>query len=152
MKHLRILTALLLGLLALPALAHHYVLGTLHIGHPWSRAMPAMMSSGTVYLKLDNQGKTADRLLAVSTPRAASAELHQHLNDHGVMRMRAVPEGVELPPGRSVTLAPGGLHIMLMGLTAPLKGGERFPLTLRFARAGTIEVEVKIEEGMMPTP
>nr|WP_294865744.1 copper chaperone PCu(A)C [uncultured Pseudogulbenkiania sp.] len=152
MKHLRILTALLLGLLALPAQAHHYVLGTLHIGHPWSRAMPAMMSSGAVYLKLDNQGKTADRLLAVSTPRAASAELHQNLNDHGIMRMRALPEGIELPPGRGIALAPGGTHIMLMGLTAPLKAGERFPLTLRFARAGTIEVEVKIEEGMMPTP
>ncbi|WP_024301035.1 copper chaperone PCu(A)C [Pseudogulbenkiania sp. MAI-1] len=152
MKLARPLSALFLILLALPALAHHYVLGSLRIGHPWSRAMPAMMSSGAVYLKLDNQGKTADRLLAVSTPRAASAELHQHLNDKGVMRMRAVTEGIELPPGQTITLAPGGLHIMLMGLTAPLKAGERFPLTLRFSRAGTVEVEVKIEEGMMPSP
>ncbi|MBI3146571.1 MAG: copper chaperone PCu(A)C [Pseudogulbenkiania sp.] len=152
MKFARLLLALLSTLLALPALAHHYTLGALHIGHPWSRAMPAATTSGTVYLKLNNRGPSADRLLAASTPRAASAELHQHLDDHGVMRMRAVPNGVELPPGRSIALAPGGLHIMLMGLTAPLKAGERFPLTLRFARAGKIEVEVKIEDGLMPTP
>lgn len=152
MKLTRPLSALLLALFALPALAHHYVFGTLYIGHPWSRAMPAMMSSGAVYLKLDNRGTSADRLLAVSTPRAASAELHQHNHDNGVMRMRAVPSGIELPPGRSIALAPGGLHIMLMGLTAPLKAGERFPLTLRFARAGKIEIEVKIEDGLMPSP
>lgn len=152
MKLARTLPALFLTLFALPALAHHYVLGTLHIGHPWSRAMPAMMNSGAVYLKLANQGASADRLLAVSTPRATSAELHQHLNDKGVMRMRPVTNGLELLPGRTVTLAPGGPHIMLMGLTAPLRAGERFPLTLRFARAGTIEVEVKIEQDMMPSP
>lgn len=151
MKLARPLSALLCALLALPALAQHYALGTLHIDHPWSRAMPAAMNSGVVYLKLDNRGPHADHLLAVSTPRAASAELHQHLNDHGVMRMRAVTEGIELPPGRSVALVPGGLHIMLMGLTAPLKVGEHFPLTLRFARAGKIEVEVTIADGMAPS-
>lgn len=152
MKLASALPALLCTLLTLPALAHHYTVGSLHIGHPWSRAMPAAMTNGAVYLKLNNHSPTADRLLAVSTPRAASAELHQHLDDHGVMRMRAVTNGVELPPGGSVALVPGGLHIMLMGLTAPLKAGERFPLTLRFARAGKIEVEVKIEDGLIPSP
>ncbi|WP_434631156.1 copper chaperone PCu(A)C [Chromobacterium sp. CV08] len=130
------------------AAAHSFQLGSIHIGHPWSRAMPLASPTGGVYLSLENQGKGADRLLSASTPRAASAELHTHVNDNGVMRMRKVEGGVEIAPGQTVKFAPGSYHVMLVGLKQPLKAGDRFPLTLNFEKAGSIVVDVVVQDGM----
>ncbi|AUH53709.1 hypothetical protein CXB49_19765 [Chromobacterium sp. ATCC 53434] len=130
------------------AAAHSFQLGSIHIGHPWSRAMPIASPTGGVYLSLENQGKGADRLVSASTPRAASAELHTHVNDNGVMRMRKVEGGVEIAPGQTVKFAPGSYHVMLVGLKQPLKAGDRFPLTLNFEKAGSIVVDVVVQDGM----
>lgn len=130
--------------LSLPALAHEYTVGALKIGHPWSRALPAASQNGAAYFSVDNPGSEPDRLLSASTPRAQRAELHNHINDNGVMRMRQVPD-VAVPVGQKVSFMPGSLHVMLMGLTAPLKVGDRFPMTLRFEKAGEVTVDVVVQ-------
>ncbi|UTH75586.1 copper chaperone PCu(A)C [Chromobacterium sp. IIBBL 290-4] len=129
------------------AAAHSFELGSIHIGHPWSRAMPETSATGGVYLSLENKGKEADKLVSAATPRAETAELHTHINDNGVMRMRKVEGGVELPAGKTVKFAPGSYHVMLMGLKQPLKAGDHFPLTLKFEKAGSVTVDVVVQDG-----
>lgn len=109
----------------------------------WSRALPAVSRTGAVYLTLSNHGATADRLLGASTAAASRAELHTHSMEGGMMRMYEVPE-VLLAPGQSVAFKPHGLHIMLFDLTEPLNAGRRFMLTLRFAQAEPLQVEVEV--------
>lgn len=127
-----------------PAAAHGYTLGDLSIGHPWSRAAIAG-STGAGFLSVTNKGAAADRLIGARAAYARKVELHTHLMDNGVMRMREVEGGIPLPPGEKVELKPGGFHIMLIGLSQPLKAGERAPLTLVFETAGEIEVELAVE-------
>jgi len=113
------------------------------VEQPWARATPGRAPNGAAYFTLANTGKDADRLISASTPAAARAELHTHVHSGTVMEMRPV-EAIEVKPGERVTLQPGGLHVMLMGLKAPLKEGERMPLTLRFARGGEVTVDVPV--------
>jgi copper(I)-binding protein len=96
-------------------------------------------------------GATADRLESAHTPRAAMTHLHSVDDAGGMARMRAV-EGVDVPAGKTVALAPQGLHIMLMGLDKPLVAGERFPLTLHFAHGGDRVVEVRVQSPTAPPP
>lgn len=133
----------LIALLALvfaagPVSAQDYQLGTLKIVQPWARA--TVTPTGGAYLAIDNAGPD-DKLLRVQTD-IATAELHTHIMDGNVMKMRAV-DAVPVPPGRTA-LSPGGYHIMLLGLKAPLKEGERFALKLTFEKAGTVEVTVTV--------
>lgn len=144
--------ALLIAIFAIAphARAHDYRQGDIVIDHPWARASAGNARTGAAYLALANDGAAPDRLLAAATPVAERAEVHTHMDEDGVMKMRPV-EALELAPGEEVTLAPGGLHIMLMGLTAPLVDGDSFPLTLTFERAGEIVVTVEIGGvGAMP--
>ncbi|MGF1592619.1 MAG: copper chaperone PCu(A)C [Kiloniellaceae bacterium] len=129
---------------SLPATAHEYQLGDLTIGHPWARASAGLARNGAAYLTLHNAGATGDRLVAASSDVAEHIELHTHLMEGDVMKMRRV-EAIEVPAGGDVALQPSGLHIMLIGLKAPLVEGERFALTLRFAEAGEIAVEFAVE-------
>jgi hypothetical protein len=124
--------------------AHEYTLGELQIGHPWSRATPPGAQIGGAFMKLTNKGKTADKLIRAETPAAATVELHTMSMDGNVMRMRQV-ESIEIKPGASVALAPGGLHIMMVGLKQPLKAGDKLPLTLWFEKAGKLEVQLAID-------
>lgn len=123
--------------------AHEYKQGGLLIGHPFSRVSAG--KTGAAYLTIENRGREADRLTGVASPAAASAELHEMKMDGTIMRMRQLP-GIDLPAGGKVALQSGGYHIMLIGLKAPLKEGDKFPLTLTFAKAGTVEVEVIVEK------
>lgn len=131
------------------ASAHDYKLGDLQIGHPWSRATAGSSPNGAAYLTLNSTGKESDRLLSASSPAAEKAELHTHLMDDGVMKMRPVT-AIEVTPGSPTALQPGGLHIMLLGLKAPLVKDKSFPLTLVFEKAGKIDVEVKVEAAGAP--
>ena len=124
--------------------AHEYKLGNLHIDHPFARATAGPARAGAAYLRIENAGDN-DRLIAASSDRAGKVELHSMEMTDGVMRMREVEGGVPVPANGNVALEPGGLHIMLMGLTQPLVEGERFPMTLTFEKAGTIEVEIAVE-------
>lgn len=126
------------------AVAHSYKLGSLEIGHPWARATPPTAPAGGGFLTITNTGTTPDRLIAVRTPVASSAQVHEMKMEGNVMRMREVDGGLAIPPGATVTLAPGGLHLMLMGLKAPFKQGEKVPVTLVFEKAGSIDVELAV--------
>jgi copper(I)-binding protein len=131
--------------------AHAQQTSGIKISHAWARATPASAHNGAVYLTITNHGKDEDRLTGASTPAAAKAELHQSVNDNGVMKMRSM-DAVAIKPGGSVAFKPGAMHIMLVGLTHPLKAGERFPLMLDFARAGAMTVTVVVEKPGATTP
>lgn len=117
--------------------------GELHVDDPWARASLGQVPNSAAYMTLHNEGGEADRLLRAEAAVAAAVELHTHVMEGDVARMRRVDE-IELPAGESVALAPGGLHVMLIGLEAPLQPGETFPLTLVFERAGVLEVTVEV--------
>lgn len=117
--------------------------GPLQIQNAWARATPGGATIGAAYVTI--RSPTADRLVAASTPVAGKAELHKMEMSGTVMKMRPVA-GIDIPADRPVSLAPGGLHIMLIGLKQPLKPGQSFPLTLTFAKAGPRTVDVSVEK------
>lgn len=143
---LRSLVAAIL-LIATPAFAHDTSKGSLHIDHPWSRATPKGASIGAGYLVIENRGSTVDRFLSVSvSPEIAGrTEMHEMTVSDGVMRMRPLPKGVELAPGKTAKFEPGGLHVMFMDLKRPLEKGQRIKATLHFEKAGAVEVEFVVE-------
>ena len=143
-KTLKTLIALAAAGAAAATLAHGYAAGSVKIGHPWARFTVAGQSAGGAYMKLQNTGSTADRLLGGSTPVAERVELHSMSMEGNVMRMREV-SAIDIPPGQTVTLQPGQLHLMLQGLKAPLKAETKVPLTLKFEKAGEVQVELKVE-------
>ena len=116
------------------------------VEHGWARATVAGQYSAAAYLTIVNRGGD-DRLVEVSVPRAGHAMLHSSSMDGGVMRMRDLSDGLAIPAGTTVELAPNGTHVMLSGLAAPLLAGEEFPATLRFARAGTKDLAIKVVEA-----
>ena len=115
----------------------------LEVTNAWARATPAKAENGAAYVTI--QSPTTDRLVAVSSPVAKKAELHTMSMEGMVMKMRPLA-GLDIPAGQPVTLKPGGEHIMLEGLDAPLREGQSFPLTLTFDKAGTRTVTVAIEK------
>jgi copper(I)-binding protein len=127
------------------AYAHSFKLGRIEIGHPYARSTLAGQSTGGAYLTLTNKGPS-DRLLSIDANVSESVELHSMAMEGDVMRMRQV-DTVDLPAGKTVELKPGGLHVMLLGLKAPLKAGDTFPMTLKFEKSGEIAVVVNIEAG-----
>ncbi|WMC10896.1 copper chaperone PCu(A)C [Oceanimonas pelagia] len=144
MKMLRNAVASLLLLGATGALAHEYEQGGLHIEHPWSRPVPPMAVNGSAYLVINNHGQAGDVLLGASTPLAERVEIHTHVMDGDMMKMRQL-DNLPVPAGEAVTLAPGGHHLMLMGLKQAPQLGERFPLTLQFEQAGEVQVEISVD-------
>lgn len=130
--------------LVLPAAAAEYRLGELVIEHPWSRATPSGMEVGAGFMTIRNDGDEPDRLVGGSAPFAGRVEIHRTTMDDGVMRMREVDGGLEIPAEGSVTLEPGGYHVMFMGLAEPLAEGDTVAATLDFARAGSVEVELPV--------
>lgn len=139
----RSLTIVALGLAAALAQAHSFKLGAIDIGHPYARATVAGQPTGGGFLSLKNAGAD-DRLLSVSADVSKSVELHSMAMDGDVMKMRQV-DAIDVPAGKSVELKPGGLHIMFIGLKAPLKAGDKFPLKLKFEKAGEVTVQVNVE-------
>ena len=117
----------------------------------WARATPGKAENGAAYLTLE--AAAPDRLTGLSTPAAKQAELHSMTIEGGIMKMRSLA-GIDLAAGQPVTLKPGGEHIMLLGLTEPLRAGQSFPLTLYFEKAGTMQVTVAVEAAgaTAPTP
>lgn len=144
MKNLLLAFALCAGL-GQAAFAQTGPAASLGISHAWARATAATAKTGAAYLTITNKGTSDDKLVAVASPVAAKAELHTTLMENNVMRMRPV-DGVEVKAGGKAELKPGGVHIMLIDLKAPLKMGEKFPVTLRFEKAGEIEIMVTVEK------
>jgi copper(I)-binding protein len=115
----------------------------------WSRAVPAGLPTGAVYLTVANLGPEADRLMGAQTPVAAHMTLHRTTMVNGMMSMAAVPGGAEIPPGGVLKIEPGGYHFMLEGLKGGLRAGAHFPATLTFAHAGQVKIEVSVQAGAM---
>jgi periplasmic copper chaperone A len=118
-------------------------LGNLIITDARARPTPPGVSVGAVYFSITNGGPTADRLLSVGTPMADKVELHESRTVQGVVEMRPVT-AVECPPGKTVKAAPGGLHVMLLGLAAPLVAGSEFVVSLKFRDAGVVTLKVPV--------
>ncbi|MBT1514690.1 copper chaperone PCu(A)C [Bradyrhizobium sp. SRL28] len=119
--------------------------GDLVIAQAWSRATPGGAKIAGGYLTIENKGTAPDRLTAVSGDIAGRVEIHEMAMNNGVMTMRPLEKGLEIEPGKTVKLAPGGYHLMLMDLKNPLKQGEKVPLELRFEKAGKVVVSLDVQ-------
>lgn len=122
-----------------------YKLGPLVIEAPWTRATPGGAQVGGAYLKITNTGAEADRLVGGSLPIATAVEVHEMSMTDGVMKMRKLERGLEIKPGQTVELKPGGYHLMFTGLRQALQQGRPVKGTLQFEKAGSVEVEYRVE-------
>jgi hypothetical protein len=134
-----------LMLIAGPALAQTNKVGSIEIEQPWARATPKGATIGAGYMKITNTGTEPDRLIGGSVAFARRFEVHSMAMEQGVMKMREVKDGLEIKPGETVELKPGGYHVMFVDLKEPLKQGGEVKVTLTFAKAGTIEVKYPVE-------
>jgi len=126
------------------ARAHHDTThGSLTLIHPWTRAARAG-AQGAGFMAIRNNGTEADRLVSATSPAAPRMELHTHVRDGDVMRMRPVND-IPVPAGQTVRLQPGGLHLMFIGLSQELRRGQSVPVTLVFERAGAVTVQLEIQ-------
>ena len=123
----------------LPALAQP---AGVAVTEAWSRATTGAAQTAAVYVTVT--ATEPDRLIGASTPVAGTAELHQSRMADGVMEMRPVPGGLAVTPGAPIHMAPGGYHLMLMGLVQTLKQGDHFPVTLTFQHAGAVTAEAVV--------
>jgi copper(I)-binding protein len=127
-----------------PVAAQH---GHGHMGTPGASPMAMhgdATSTGAFYMTITNNGDEADRLVAVETDAAEAIEIHNVVMEGGVMQMMPQHDGVEIPAGEEIALAPGGYHVMMIGLTESLIAGEEFEATLVFEHAGEVEITVPI--------
>jgi copper(I)-binding protein len=131
--------------LSAPALAQAPVrAGPLVIETPWSRATPAGAKVAGGYLRITNTGTEPDRLTGASAEIAGKSEVHEMSNENGVMKMRELDRGIEIRPGETVELKPGGLHLMFMDLKSGFREGETVRGTLVFEKAGTVAVTFRV--------
>lgn len=128
---------------ACPAFAQDATAGDLKIAGGFARSSPMMANAGAGFLTIANAGP-ADRLLAFKTDACDQPELHTHIEENGMMAMRKV-DAIDVPANGEVPLAPGGLHLMFIGLKAPLKEGESVAVTLVFEKAGEVAVSLPVK-------
>ena len=114
--------------------------GDLVISQAWSRATPKGAKVGGSYLTIENKGSAPDKLIGASSDVAGSIQVHEMSMADGMMKMRPVEGGLVIDPGKTVKLAPGGYHLMMMDLKNPLKQGDKLPITLEFEKAGKVQV------------
>ncbi|TMJ47557.1 MAG: copper chaperone PCu(A)C [Alphaproteobacteria bacterium] len=132
-------------LLATPLRADEVKAGDLVITQAWSRATPGGAKTGGGYLTIENNGSSPDRLIGGSADIAAKVEMHEMSMKNGVMTMRPLDKGLTIEPGKTVKLAPGGYHLMMMDLKGPLKQGDKVPVTLEFEKAGKVQVSLDVQ-------
>ncbi len=130
---------------AVPAIA-----ADIMIEDAYARSASPAAKTGAAFMQIVNHGEE-DRLIGVASPAADLVQLHTHVESgDGVMQMKHVEEGLELPAHGTLSMARGGKHVMLMGLTAPLMQGETVPVTLIFEKAGEMTVDVTVDLERMP--
>jgi len=143
----RILAIAVAGILAVmagTAVAKDFKAGDIVVSDVWARASASkMMKAGAAFAMLTTTGNEMDRLVAASAPVSERTELHTHLMENGIMKMRQV-QAIEVHPGEPTMLQPGGLHIMFINLRAPLEEGQQIPVTLTFEKAGQVVVTATV--------
>jgi len=144
--------ALLACVFAAPARGDDVNAGDLLITQAWSRATPGGAKMGAGYLTIENKGSAADKLVGVSGDIAGKIEVHEMAMNDGVMKMRPLDKGLTIEPGKTVKLAPGGYHLMMMDLKNPLKQGDKVPVTLQFEKAGKVAVTLEVQAVGAPGP
>jgi periplasmic copper chaperone A len=142
----KLLTVCLLMLLAAPAAAHEIKVGSLEIVHPWARATAGAAKTGAIYMRIENNGDTDDQLISMATDAAERVEMHTSSEENGVASMQKV-DAIDLPAHSTIEFKPGKYHVMLIGVDPPLREYDTFKMTLVFAKAGEVEVEVYVEEA-----
>ena len=147
----RFFLAAAVSVLALPAMAHAYKIGSIEITTPWTRATPPSARTGGGFMTITNKGTVADRLVSARSNASDKVEVHEMQMDGNVMRMRELAKGLEIPPGATVMLKPGSYHIMFMELKAPFAKDAKVPMTLVFEKAGSIDIQLDVQAmGAMP--
>lgn len=137
--------AAMLGLAPSLALAGGYTKGDLKVENPWVRTtIPDRPAAG--YMMIQNAGDAADAIVSASSPKVERIELHTHIMEDGVMKMRTI-EKIEVPAKGSAELKTGGLHLMIFGAKEPLKAGETLPITVVFEKAGPLEMEFAVKSA-----
>lgn len=145
-NRLAIAAALVALLTALaPVRAQDTKVGDLVITQAWSRATPGGAKVAGAYLTIENKGSAADRLVGGGADVAGHVEIHEMAMEGGVMKMRALDNGLAIEPGKTVKLAPGGYHVMLIDLKNPLKQGDKVPVTLQFEKAGKVNLSFDVQ-------
>ncbi len=142
----------LASLLSSIAFADDIKLGNLTISAPYVRAMVPGAPVGGGYVIITNAGDTDDRLVAASSPRAAKVQIHEMKMDNDVMIMRELPKGLPIPAGKTVELKPGGYHVMFMQVAEPFLQGQTVKTTLKFEKAGSVEVDFPVRSMAADTP
>jgi copper(I)-binding protein len=146
-----------LGLIAIPSITIAQIktdhggpgvatfkLGDLTVTSPWTRATPGGAKIAGGYLKITNNGTSVDRFVGAKSDASDRVEIHEMSMSDGVMKMRPLPNGLEIKPGETVELKSGGYHLMFMDLKQPLKQGDSFKTTLQFEKAGSLEVNFNV--------
>ena len=140
-----VLVAALIAASSNLAMAEAIQVGDISIMNPVARATPANAPVSAGYMTITNNGAQADRLIAVESDFSERGEIHEMAMDGDVMKMRELESGIELPAGESVTLMPGGLHLMFMGLNEQLLEGETRDVTLTFENAGSVDLSLDVQ-------
>jgi periplasmic copper chaperone A len=119
--------------------------GDLSIDHAWSRATPRGAKVAAGYVTITNNGNAPDRLIGATSPAASRVEIHQMAMNNGVMTMRPATDGLVIEPGKTVTLGPGGYHLMFVDPKAQLNQGDKLSATLEFEKAGKVDVTFDVQ-------
>lgn len=130
--------------LLLASCGQHRTPSDLKLTDGWARETAPGQTTAAAYLIISNNGTGEDRLVGASSTAAEMTMIHQSSSENGVARMRHLGEGLEIPSKAALQLAPGGTHVMLMGLKQPLKAGETIPVELKFERSEPRAIDVKI--------
>jgi copper(I)-binding protein len=136
---------LVFSLFTAPASAEEVKAGDLVITQAWSRATPGGAKIAGGYLTIENKGATQDRLIGGAGDVAGKIEVHEMSMNNGVMTMRPLDKGLTIEPGKTVKLAPGGYHLMMLDLKSPLKQGDKVPVTLEFEKAGKVTLSLDVQ-------
>lgn len=145
MNQRTMLLALALASLTAPAFAANYQLGAIEIEQPWARATPKGAKTAAGYAVIKNAGSAPDRLTGAALAVTGAGQIHEMKTEGGVMKMRALPDGLEIKPGETLELKPGGYHLMFSDLKAPLTQGQSVTGTLTFAHSGTVDVTFDVK-------
>lgn len=137
--------ALVATLFSTASRAEEVKAGGLVITQAWSRATPSGAKIAGGYLTIENKGTAPDRLVGGSGDIAGKVEVHEMAMNNGVMTMRPLDKGLTIDPGKTVKLAPGGYHLMIMDLKSPFKQGDKVPVTLEFEKAGKVKLSLDVQ-------